>query len=65
MAKAIFRKRFNFSDPKAGTSWRIDPSDEPQSFPQRIIDAAVKAGAAETVSDVGKETPAKAGKREG
>ena len=65
MAKAIFTKRFNFTDPKIGTSWRIDPSETPQSFPQRIIDAAIAAGAAETLPDGGKATPAEADKREG
>ena len=65
MAKARFTKRFNFTDPKIGTSWRIDPSDKPQSFPQRIIDAAIAAGAAETPVNGGGETPAKADKTEG
>lgn len=65
MAKARFTKRFNFTDPKIGTSWRIDPSDKPQSFPQRIIDAAIEAGAAEIPTNGGGETPAKADKSEG
>ena len=64
MAKAIFSRRFNFTDPKRGTSWRIDPSEKAQSFPQRVIDAAVEAGAAELPTD-GNATPAKAGKDEG
>lgn len=65
MAKARFTKRFNFTDPKIGTSWRIDPSDKPQSFPQRIIDAAIEAGAAEIPVNGGGETPAKADNSEG
>lgn len=65
MAKAIFTRRFNFTDPRIGTSWRIDPSDKPQVFQQRIIDAAIAAGAAETVPDAGKATPAEADKSEG
>ena len=65
MAKARFTKRFNFTDPKIGTSWRIDPSDKPQSFAQRIIDAAIEAGAAEIPVNGGGETPAKADKTEG
>lgn len=63
MAKAIFHRLFNFTDSKKGTSWKIQPSDKPQSFPQRVIDAAVEAGAAEIPSDG--TTPAKADKREG
>ena len=65
MAKARFTKRFNFTDPKIGTSWRIDPSDRLQSFPQRIIDAALEAGAAEIPADGGGKTPAKADNSEG
>lgn len=65
MAKAIFTRLFNFTDSKKGTSWKIQLSDKPQSFPQRVIDAAVEAGAAEIPSDVGGSTPAKADKSEG
>ena len=65
MAKARFTKRFNFTDPKIGTSWRIDPSDKPQSFPQRIIDAAIEAGAADIPTNDGGTTPAQADKNEG
>ena len=46
MAKAIFTKLFNFTDSKKGTSWKIQPSEKPQSFPVRVIEAAVAAGAA-------------------
>lgn len=64
MAKAIFSKVFNFNDVKRGTSWRIKPSDEPQSFPERVIAAAVAKGAAKPVS-ADTKAPAAAGKSEG
>lgn len=46
MAQATFHKDFNFSDMKKGISWRVNASLETQSFPQRVIDAAIEAGAA-------------------
>lgn len=50
MAWAIFRKQFNFDHrPLKAVSQFIQPSDAPQSFPERIIAAAVEAGAAERV----------------
>lgn len=46
MAKAIFHKEFNFTPKGEGISWRVEPLKAAQSFPQRVIDAAVKEGAA-------------------
>lgn len=65
MSKAIFKRRFNFTDPKIGKSWRIEPSEKAQSFPQRIIDAAVAAGAAELPDTGTTKAPADAGNSEG
>lgn len=65
MAKAIFTKLFNFTDSKKGTSWKIRPSEKPQSFPQRVIEAAVAAGAAELPDTGATKAPADAGKSEG
>jgi len=50
MARAIFHKVFNFTDTKNGIGWRVKPADEPQTYPKRVIDAAVKAGAAKPVT---------------
>jgi len=48
MPWAIFRREFNFDHrPLKAVSQFIRPSDVPQEFPERVIAAAVKAGAAE------------------
>jgi len=46
MPKAIFHKIFNHSNRSKGISWRVNPSNEPQSYPREVIDAAVRAGSA-------------------
>lgn len=46
MASAIFKKVFNATDTKKGISIRVDPSEEPQTFPAWVIDAAVEKGVA-------------------
>lgn len=46
MATAIFHKAFNFSSRKRNAGWSIKASTSAQSFPQEVIDAAIKAGAA-------------------
>ena len=59
MAWAIFKKQFNFDHrPLKAVSQFIQPSDEPQEFPERVIAAAVEAGVAERV-----ETPSADEKR--
>lgn len=59
MAWAIFKKQFNFDHrPLKAVSQFIQPSDEPQEFPERVIVAAVEAGVAERV-----ETPSSDEKR--
>lgn len=50
MAQAIFHKEFNLTPKGRGMSWNVKPSDEPQTHPQEVIDAAVKAGAATVVA---------------
>ncbi len=50
MVRAIFHKEFNYSDPKSPLSFNVKPSPDPQSRPHYIVDAAIKAGAAERVS---------------
>lgn len=50
MPWAIFHRTVNFDfRPDAAVCQEIRPSETPQEFPQRVIDAAVKAGAAERV----------------
>ena len=49
MAKAIFHSEFRLRVQGKNLSFWIYPSDEPQSFPRYVIDAAVKAGVAEIV----------------
>ena len=47
MAKAIFTKEFNFDlRPEKGVCIKVAPSDEPQTFPEKLIAAAVDAGVA-------------------
>lgn len=46
MAKAIFIKPFKYSSRKTAAGWSIDASDEPQHFPQEVIDAAIAKGVA-------------------
>lgn len=46
MAKAIFHRRFDATDSKKGTSIRVHPSPDPQSFPEWVIAKAEAAGAA-------------------
>ncbi|WP_312529920.1 hypothetical protein [Paracoccus sp. (in: a-proteobacteria)] len=46
MAKAIFHRRFNATDPKKGISIRVDASAEPQTLPEWVIAKAEEAGAA-------------------
>jgi hypothetical protein len=49
MAKAIFEKRFCYSSRKRNAGWDVGPSPEPQDFPEELVAAAVKAGAARRV----------------
>lgn len=46
MAKAVFTRLFNATDTKKGVSFRILPSEKPQSFPQWVIARAIEARAA-------------------
>lgn len=47
MAWAIFHRRFDFDfRPKRAVCITIRPSDVPQQLPERVVAAAVKAGAA-------------------
>lgn len=46
MPQAFFKKPFNFTPKGEGFSLRIKADKAPQKFPQRVIDAAVKEGAA-------------------
>jgi len=46
MAKAIFHRRFDATDPKRGVSIRILPDPKPQSFPEWVIAKAEAKGAA-------------------
>lgn len=48
--KAIFNREFNFTPKGRGKSWNVKPSNEPQTRPKEVIDAAVKAGAATIVA---------------
>jgi hypothetical protein len=50
MAKALFSKCFNFTDTRKGISWRVNPSPDPQEYPARVVNAAIKAGAAARVA---------------
>lgn len=50
MAKAIFNRRFDASDPRKGVSIRVQASDTPQSFPEWVIAKAERAGAAKRVT---------------
>lgn len=50
MAKAIFNRRFDATDIKRGVSIRIEPGEAPQEFPDWVIVAAEKAGAATRVT---------------
>lgn len=45
--KAIFNKDFNYSSRLRNAGWSVKASEEPQSYPRELIDAAVAAGAAE------------------
>ena len=56
MVKAVFHKRFDATDPKKGTSIRVQAAPEPQEFPAWVIDKAEAAGAAT------RETPKPAAK---
>ena len=49
MATAIFTRRFCFSSRKRNAGWDVQPSPDPQSFPEECIAAAVAAGAAQRV----------------
>lgn len=49
MAKAIFDRRFDFRRPGTRLAFTALPSEQPQSFPEDVISAAVKAGAAKRV----------------
>ena len=50
MAWAIFKKQFNFDHrPLKAISQFVQPSDQPQQFPERVIAAAVEAGVADRV----------------
>lgn len=50
MPWAIFHRAFNFDHrPLKAVSQFIRPSETPQEYPERVIAAAVKAGAAERV----------------
>lgn len=47
MAKAIFTQEFNFDmRPERGVCISVSPSETPQDYPEKVISAAVKAGAA-------------------
>ena len=46
MSKAIFHKSFNFAPKGEGFSLNVKASTEPQTFPKRVIEAAIDAGAA-------------------
>ncbi len=46
MVKAVFHTRFDATDPKKGTSIRVQASPDPQDFPAWVIDKAEAAGAA-------------------
>lgn len=47
--KAIFIGDFHYSSRSRNAGWSAYKSDEPQTFPQEFIDAAVKAGKAELI----------------
>lgn len=50
MAWAIFHKPFNFDHrPLKAISQLVQPSPEPQQFPERLIEAAVAKGVATRV----------------
>lgn len=50
MAKAVFSRRFDATDTKKGVSIRVEPSEEPQTFPEWVIAGAEKAGVATRVT---------------
>lgn len=50
MPWAKFTRVFNYDfRPERAVCIKIEPLDDPQEFPGKVIDAAVKAGAAERV----------------
>lgn len=49
MAKAVFSKEFRWRRPKVNLAFWIYPSDDPQTFPRDVVDAAIEAGCAEIV----------------
>lgn len=50
MPWAKFTRVFNYDfRPERAVCIRIEPLDDPQEFPGKVIDAAVKAGAAERI----------------
>lgn len=42
MAKAIFLRAFNYTSRSGNAGWHVEPSPEPQTFPQELIDAALR-----------------------
>lgn len=46
MAWMLVTREFNWSRPRSRFSFNVKPSDEPQSRPHDLVDAAVAAGAA-------------------
>lgn len=47
--KAIFHRDFRYSSRRRNAGWHVRASNESQSLPREVIEAAVAAGAAEVV----------------
>lgn len=56
--RAVFTKSFGTPSTPDGPGFHAFPGDEPQSFPRRFIEAAIRAGCAEPVAKIRRKASA-------